>query len=1200
MTRGSLGAVTSCLISVLFATAVPARAADTDGDGLTDLQETTGWEILVDEHGWNDARLVAHRTVFSDPGLADTDGDGLDDLTEYLIGSDPSRADSDADGLDDAEEWNRWMTSPVAADSDGDSRGPDHDLPPSPTLFDGFELSIVGTSPTLDDTDGDGRSDLEEYDDPLYSPLVAELPEYKVTLVGPADVRLRVQYAESVGQESQYGTSMTMSQTTSESRGGSDTASFETGLSVMVGGSYGFPSSSVTAEVTASYKFGMSATASWTSSSSQTAQKESSRFLTDSLTKTETAASGSISIGVVVENTGLTTFEISTLGLAARQWQPAFDPVTGALDPQASRFKTVATLLPDLSGITLAPFTSSPELRVAAEEVDPTLIKEFLAHPTSLQFGTVALEILDENGINFDFLIQKTLPRTALVVIDFGDGRLERYRVATNVDRSLDGEFLGVTMARALHILGIPYETRLAGTDRVLSSVRSTAEALPYTGWSTFLELFGNAYGAPMELILRSPPESIYGTFTACRNLAARDVAVVSPGATFRAGRSIVLENGFSVASDAELTGLVDPTLDVDLSDFEAIPLHAADTMTLAFNRDEDQDGLVNYVEELYGTLDASGNTDTDGDGIDDATEVREGWLVEVRDSAGTVVGTRQVFSDPRSADTDGDGVDDGTERLLGTDPNNPDSDGDSRGDAYEYALSPLAPLRIAPRFYVDASSAASVPDGLTWATAYPEFQTALDFALLRLVDGDVFNDVSEIWVARGVYRPDPVPLDCDPLPCVCLSSPDPDLFFYLVDHVPVYGGFVGGEDKRDQRNPDPMTNATVLSGDLCQDDSPDLPDVLNDPDPCATDDSWCENSWTLVKHVNAYPETTETSLDGFTLTGGGFKLAGGGGLDPDYSTLQLSSTHASLRNLLIWRNAGYAGNLAYGRHDMVNVMAVGNTSGPHLWYTTGTIVDSVFSANSDVGLLWLAWPAVSAGGDLLVQGATFERNQDVGLSIVTYGSEIGPRAVVRNSRFLHNSGLGAMRAMNTPTFISQSLFWDNESSWAGALSCGATSSEVHVVNSTFVGNRATDPSPEGDEAGAVSCPPARIRNSIFVDNSVVNGGTGDDREQVWGDATNRLQLLRSSCVQGLSFYAGADNVPAGDLSEFQDGAHGNLRLSGSSSCIDVGDPFVDWDPWAVGLQPPPWGDIEGLPRVVDGDGDGQAVIDTGAHEYQP
>jgi hypothetical protein len=250
-------------------------------------------------------------------------------------------------------------------------------------------------------------------------------------------------------------------------------------------------------------------------------------------------------------------------------------------------------------------------------------------------------------------------------------------------------------------------------------------------------------------------------------------------------------------------------------------------------------------------------------------------------------------------------------------------------------------------------------------------------------------------------------------------------------------------------------------------------------------------------------------------------------------------------------------------------------------------------------GLNWFVFPAVSPDGDLLVQGCTFERNQDTGLTILTYGSTIGPRAVVRDSRFLHNRGGGAIRAWNTPTFISQGLFWDNEGSFTGGIQCGPYS-EVHVVNSTFVGNRATTTSPTGTEAGGASCPPGRIRNSIFVANSVVNGGLGDDREQVWGDATNRLQLLRSSCVQGLSFYAGADNVLAGDLSEFEDGARGNLRLAGSSSCIDVGDPFVDWDPWAVGLQSPPWGDIEWLPRVVDGDGDGQTVIDAGAHEYQP
>ena len=152
-----------------------------------------------------------------------------------------------------------------------------------------------------------------------------------------------------------------------------------------------------------------------------------------------------------------------------------------------------------------------------------------------------------------------------------------------------------------------------------------------------------------------------------------------------------------------------------------------------------------------------------------------------------------------------------------------PDTDGDSRDDAYEYALSPLAPLHIAPRLYVDATSTVGSPDGLSWETAYPELRDALAEAVRRselVVPPNLLDDVSEIWVARGVYSPWPCG---DPPPGGYTSSRQ--VAFELLDHIGVYGGFVGGEDTRDQRNADPLANATVLSGDLCGDDEPELAD---------------------------------------------------------------------------------------------------------------------------------------------------------------------------------------------------------------------------------------------------------------------------------------------------------------------------------------------------------------------------------------
>ncbi len=166
----------------LAAPTAALQAADSDFDGLTDAVEIVGWTIQVDELGLGTNVTPSLLTVIDVQSAnlgGDTDGDGLDDMTEFLVRSHPGKFDTDGDGLGDAEEWNQWLTSPVSVDSDGDARGPNHDLPPNPALFDGLELDpsvSFRTSPTLDDTDGDGKTDFEEIDDPSRSPLIAELP----------------------------------------------------------------------------------------------------------------------------------------------------------------------------------------------------------------------------------------------------------------------------------------------------------------------------------------------------------------------------------------------------------------------------------------------------------------------------------------------------------------------------------------------------------------------------------------------------------------------------------------------------------------------------------------------------------------------------------------------------------------------------------------------------------------------------------------------------------------------------------------------------------------------------------------------------------------------------------------------------------------------------------------------------------------
>jgi hypothetical protein len=134
---------------------------DTDGDGLHDGDEvnTYGTDPLntdTDDDGLNDGDEV--NTYGTDPADADTDDDGLTDGDEVnTYGTDPLDADTDDDGLTDGDEMARG-TDPLNPDTDGDQ------LPDGWEVEYGLDpLSSLPPNGTTDDPDGDGLTNLEEY-----------------------------------------------------------------------------------------------------------------------------------------------------------------------------------------------------------------------------------------------------------------------------------------------------------------------------------------------------------------------------------------------------------------------------------------------------------------------------------------------------------------------------------------------------------------------------------------------------------------------------------------------------------------------------------------------------------------------------------------------------------------------------------------------------------------------------------------------------------------------------------------------------------------------------------------------------------------------------------------------------------------------------------------------------------------------------
>lgn len=179
--------------------------------------------------------------------------------------------------------------------------------------------------------------------------------------------------------------------------------------------------------------------------SSQEASRELSRVESDSREFTETSSDGTIRTAIMLTNGGNTTFSVN--GLSVLVSQVPKQALGTTLQPRST---TIATLRPVFNSTTLAPGETAGPFELAATGVNAQSIKALLAAPDTLMLGTASMDLTDSNGLDFDYVRQFTAAQTAHLIIDFGDGDVRQYNVATNVDRNTDGSFRGITLSRVL------------------------------------------------------------------------------------------------------------------------------------------------------------------------------------------------------------------------------------------------------------------------------------------------------------------------------------------------------------------------------------------------------------------------------------------------------------------------------------------------------------------------------------------------------------------------------------------------------------------------------------------------------------------------------------------------------------------------------------------------------------------------------
>ena len=237
-----------------------------------------------------------------------------------------------------------------------------------------------------------------------------------------------------------------------------------------------------------------------------------------------------------------------------------------------------------------------------------------------------------------------------------------------------------------------------------------------------------------------------------------------------------------------------------------------------------------------------------------------------------------------------------------------------------------------------------------------------------------------------------------------------------------------------------------------------------------------------------------------------------------------------------------------------------GTGAGMHNTNSSPTITNCTFQSNS-----------ASVGGGMYNEGSsptitncTFQSNS---ASLVAGGMYNGGSSpIVTNCIFQSNSNSGMINDGSSPA-ITNCIFQNNSGDGIWNFASSPT-----ITNCDFWGNSGNGIQNE------LYTYPITITNCILWNDSL-------------GEISNynNLYTLITYCDIAGTLYPGIGNINTDPM--FRDAADGDLHLTSGSPCIDTGNNSAPSIPAT---------DMDGFPRIVDGNGDGITTVDMGADEYVP